>query len=127
MYLKVTLPHGEALTAELTDKNIFTRCAECGRELPVSLGALSRAGIKDPLNADVLCDDCFEGDDHGTLDITMDALLLLARTLMRSGYQDALLTLYEKYSVSALQELDPDDYQAFADDLEALFRKGEDV
>ena len=36
-YLKTQMPNGGVAKTEITDENVYTRCPDCGRELPVDL------------------------------------------------------------------------------------------
>lgn len=51
-YTKSKLPGGRTVKIELTDKNVFINCSECGCELPLAL--------TDEFMTDILCSRCEE-------------------------------------------------------------------
>ena len=39
-YIKTKQHSGKMVSTEITDENVFTRCPECGREMPVDLAEI---------------------------------------------------------------------------------------
>lgn len=55
-YTKATIG-GTTITTEITDENVFTRCAECGDEIPVDIEEVIIGG-GDLCGTNVYCDAC---------------------------------------------------------------------
>ncbi len=57
-YVKTQLNEETALTTEITDENVFTRCPRCGSEIAVDLADILSDGEGDLYGTAVLCDAC---------------------------------------------------------------------
>lgn len=58
-YVKTKLSDECEINTEITDENVFTRCAECGAEIHIDLGELAgNCGELDLFGTAVFCDKC---------------------------------------------------------------------
>ncbi len=57
-YAKASIGEGVALEVDITDDNVFCRCAACGREIPVDLVDLLSSGDADLCSFEVYCKKC---------------------------------------------------------------------
>lgn len=53
-----TLKDGRVVRSAVTKKNTYTRCANCGREIPVSLRDPALKAVEDPFTSEMFCPDC---------------------------------------------------------------------
>jgi hypothetical protein len=90
-YLKTQMPNGGVAKTEITDENVYTRCPDCGRELPVDLVEVFSDGKGALYSTSIICSACTKqrGAKRTHLEgikITVDGLALLSDTLCRAGY-----------------------------------------
>jgi len=123
-YIKRRQPCGKTIPIEITDENVFTRCPECGRELPVDLAELFADGEGDLCAASVLCSRCTakRAEAAGRGPRTYEGIERLTRLLLRAGYVTRLLGLYERFNIEDLAELSPMEYAEFGAELAKLVR-----
>ena len=57
-YLKTQMPNGGVAKTEITDENVYTRCPDCGRELPVDLVEVFSDGKGDLYSTSIICSAC---------------------------------------------------------------------
>ncbi|GHU53456.1 hypothetical protein FACS1894132_05660 [Clostridia bacterium] len=57
-YTKTKLPTGRTVKTEITDENVFTKCPECGCELPVDLAEILSDGESDLFSTSIICSRC---------------------------------------------------------------------
>lgn len=57
-YTKTKINEGTYITAEITDKNTFTRCVDCGCEIQVDLDEAIVDGHLDLFGLGMRCEDC---------------------------------------------------------------------
>lgn len=57
-YIKTKLPSGKTVKTEITDENVYTRCPECGREIPVDLAKVFSDGEGDLFSTSIICSAC---------------------------------------------------------------------
>lgn len=57
-YVKEKLSDAVAVSIEITDENVFTRCPGCGDEVSVDLAELFSDGESDLYGTAVYCDEC---------------------------------------------------------------------
>ena len=87
-YLKTQMPNGGVVKTEITDENVYTRCPDCGRELPVDLVEVFSDGKGDLYSTSIICSACTKqrGAKRTHLDgikITVDGLALLPRRILQ--------------------------------------------
>ena len=111
IYTKSRLPGGRTVKIELTDKNVFTNCSECGCEMPLILS--------DEFMTDVLCSRCEEKKMMPSP--TYDGIAWLASILARSGFARDVLDLFSQFEIDDLADLEPFEYAEFGDALERIF------
>lgn len=121
-YIKTKLPSGKVIKTEITDENVYTHCPGCGREFPVDLLEVF-SGEGDLFSTRIVCPECtkkhFEKQKP-----TMEDIVLLATALCRLGYSKQVLRLYDDFGISAIQELESQDYSAYADALLSAVAEG---
>ncbi len=57
-YVKTKIGEGTCITTEITDDNVFTTCASCGRELQVDLDEAIIDGHLDLFGLSIRCEKC---------------------------------------------------------------------
>ena len=132
-YAKAKSPvPGETAIAEIRDDNVFTRCYECGAEVFVDLAELIVAKDFDLYGTGVLCDDCANMKrKNRKLTVTLDGVTLLNNVLNKAGYGERLAKVYDEFNIYALDDLEPNQYESFAEALTRMaagdydFKKGE--
>lgn len=128
-YLKTKLANGKVIKTDITDENVFTRCPDCGRELPIDLVEVFSDGEGDLFSTSIICSTCTrirtEKRSHSVgIKITIDGIALLLDTLCQAGYGKQLNALFDEYEIEAIQELVPEHYESFANALKALAMEG---
>ena len=128
-YLKTKMPNGEVVKTEITDENVYTRCPDCGRELPVDLVEIFSDGEGDLYSTNIICSACTK--KHGAkrthldgIKITADGLALLSDTLCRAGYGEEVRDVFDKFDINAVSDLAPGQYESFAEALTNLAAEG---
>jgi hypothetical protein len=111
IYTKSMLPGGRTVKIELTEKNVFTNCSECGCEMPLVLS--------DEFMTDVLCSRCEEKKMMPRP--TYDGIAWLASILARSGFAVEVIGLYDQFDIDDLTDLAPWEYAEFGDALARIF------
>ena len=121
-YIKTKLPSGKVIKTEITDESVYTHCPGCGREFPVGLLEVF-SGEGDLFSTRIVCSECtkkhFEKQKPA-----MEDIVLLATALCRLGYSKQVLRLYDDFGISAIQELESQDYSAYADALLSAVAEG---
>ena len=128
-YLKTKMPNGEVVKTEITDENVYTRCPDCGRELPVDLVEIFSDGKGDLYSTNIICSACTKKRaekcrHNDRIKITVDGIALLSDMLCQAGYSAQVQDLFDEYEIEAVQELAPEQYDPFADALKALVTEG---
>ena len=128
-YLKTKLANGKVIKTNITDENVFTRCPDCGRELPVDLVEVVADGEGDLFSTSIICSACTKKRaekcrHNGRIKITVDGIALLSDMLCQAGYSAQVQDLFDEYEIEAVQELVPEQYESFADALKALLAEG---
>ena len=128
-YLKTKLANGKVVKTDITDENVFTRCADCGRELPVDLVEVFADGEGDLFSTSIICSACTKKRaekcrHNDRIKITVDGIALLSDMLCQAGYSAQVQDLFDEYEIEAVQELAPEQYEPFADALKALPAEG---
>jgi hypothetical protein len=117
-YLKTKQANGKVVNTEITDENVFTRCPECGRELPIDLVELFSDGEGDLYSLSVICSACTKkrkiSDD---VKITADGLALLIDVFCKAGYGEHTRDLFYRFNIDEICELAPTRYQEFVEAL----------
>jgi hypothetical protein len=124
-YLKTKLANGKVVKTDITDENLFTRCPDCGRELPVDLVEVFSDGEGDLFSTSIICSTCTKKRAeklrlNDSIKITVDGIALLSDMLCQAGYSEQMYGLFDEYEIEAVQELAPEQYKPFADALKAL-------
>lgn len=57
-YVKEKISNAVELSTELTEKNVYSRCPKCGKEVQVNLEDVFSEGDVDLSRTSVLCEDC---------------------------------------------------------------------
>ena len=109
-YLKTQMPNGKVVKTEITDENVYTRCPDCGRELPVDLVEIFSDGKGDLYSTNIICSACTKqrGAKRTHLDgikITVDGIALLSDMLCQAGYSAQVQDLFDEYEIETVQEL----------------------
>ena len=128
-YLKTKLANGKVVKIDITDENVFTRCTDCGRELPVDLVEVFSDGEGDLFSTSIICSACTKKRAekcryNDRIKITVDGIALLSDMLCQAGYSAQVQDLFDEYEIEAVQELAPEQFEPFADALKALPAEG---
>ena len=128
-YLKTKLANGKVIKTDITDENVFTRCPDCGRELPIDLVEVFSDGEGDLFSTSIICSTCTKIRTEKrsytvSVKITIDGIALLSDTLCQAGYGEQVYDLFDEYKIEAIQELVPEQYEPFANALKALATEG---
>ena len=128
-YLKTKLANGKVIKTDITDENVFTRCPDCGRELPIDLVEVFSDGEGDLFSTNIVCSTCtrkrIEQSGHTDgIKITIDGIALLSDTLCQAGYGEQVYDLFDEYEIEAIGELVPEQYVSFANSLKELAMEG---
>ena len=128
-YLKTKLANGKVVKTDITDENVFTRCADCGRELPVDIVEVFSDGEGDLFSTSIICSACTKKRaekcrHNDRIKITVDGIALLSDMLCQAGYSAQVQDLFDEYEIEAVQELAPEQFEPFADALKALPAEG---
>jgi hypothetical protein len=119
-YIKSKQQSGKTVKTEITDENVFTRCPECGRELPVDLAEVFADGEGDLFSTSIVCSACVKKRKKTLstdMDVTLDGLILLVSVMNKAGYGEQICNLYTLFEVDDPTELTPSQYKPFADAL----------
>ena len=124
-YVKASQPSGKMVKTDISDENVFTRCPECGKELPVDLAELFSDGEGDMQSTSVLCSACVSKRTvkrslTDGMQITTDGLALLSNTLCKVGYGEQVYDLFDQFGIDEVQKLKPGQYRPFAEALSGL-------
>lgn len=121
-HIKTKLPSGKVVKTEITDENVYTYCPDCGREFPVDLLEVF-SGEGDIFSTRIVCAECTK--KHFTQQKpAMEDIVLLTTALCRLGYSKQIIRLYDEFGISAIQELETQDYGAYAEALLSAVSKG---
>ena len=128
-YLKTKLANGKVVKTDITDENVFTRCTDCGRELPVDLVEVFSDGEGDLFSTSIICSACTKKRaekcrHNDRIKITVDGIALLSDMLCQVGYSAQVQDLFDEYEIETVQELAPEQFEPFADALKALPAEG---
>lgn len=128
-YLKTKLANSKVVKTDITDENVFTRCPDCGRELPVDLAEVFSNGEGNLFSTSIICSACTKKSaekcsHNDRIKITVDGIALLSAMLCQAGYSAQVQDLFGEYKIAAVQELVPKQYESFADALKALAAEG---
>ena len=90
-YIKTKQYCGKTINIEITDENVFTRCPECRREMPVDLAEIFADGEGDLISTQVLCAACAKRSVMSRLSsedskLATDGITVLANVLRKAGY-----------------------------------------
>lgn len=116
LYTKVKLKDGSVVRAGIQANNTYAVCGECGKEIPIHLNEVFSVDNADPLDADIVCPECTR-KHFAKQKPSMEDIVLLATAICRLGYSKQILRLYDKFGISAIQELRTQDYGAYAEAL----------
>ena len=128
-YIKTELANGKDVKIDITDENVFTRCPDCNRELPVDLVEILSDGEGDLFSTSIICSACTkkraEKRRHNDrIKITADGIALLLDVVYQAGYSAQVQDLFAEYEIEAVQELVPEQYESFVDALKAIATEG---
>ena len=124
-YTKSKLPGGGRVKTEITDRNVYTKCPICGRELPVDLAEIFLDGEGDLFSTNVLCSRCAQKSTEAQTGapeakiawLTHEGLAWLVNTLARFGYADEIQDLCDLYMVDRPEALNDIDCSGFGSAL----------
>jgi hypothetical protein len=124
-YTKSKLPGGRTVRTEITDENVFTRCAECGCELPIDIVEILSDGESDLFSTSIVCSRCTVKKQRPCaidprdvkVPITYDGIVWLAYILSRSGYCEKIRSLFRQFQIDCLEDLSPEEYTDFGNAL----------
>lgn len=124
-YIKTKQLSGKAVTTEITDENVFTRCPECGREIPIDLAEIFSDGEGDLFSTQVFCAACAKESTERRLSAddsknATDGITILANVLRKAGYWRELSALFEQFEIEDMRELEPKQLRPFSDALTSL-------
>ena len=124
-YIKTKQYCGKTTTTEITDENVFTRCPECGREMPVDLAEIFADGEGDLFSTQVVCAACTKKSTVSRLTlkgskIATDGITVLANVLRKAGYWKELSALFDQFEIEDMRDLEPDQMRVFSDALTSL-------
>ena len=124
-YIKTKQYCGKTITTEITDENVFTRCPECGREMPIDLAEIFADGEGDLFSTHVFCAACSKASTERRLSsadskIAADGITVLANVLRKAGYWRELSALFDLFEIEDMRDLEPDQLRPFSDALTSL-------
>ena len=124
-YIKTKQHSGKMVSTEITDENVFTRCPECGREMPVDLAEIFADGEGDLFSTQVLCAACAKRSAENRRSskdpkLATDGITVLANVLRKAGYWKELSALFDQFEIEDMRDLEPDQMRAFSDALTSL-------
>ena len=124
-YIKTKQHSGKMVSTEITDENVFTRCPECGREMPVDLAEIFADGEGDLFSTQVVCAACAKRSVMSRLSseaskIATDGITVLANVLRKAGYWRELSALFDQFEIEDMCELEPNQMRPFSDALTSL-------
>ena len=124
-YIKTKQHSGKMVSTEITDENVFTRCPECGREMPVDLAEIFADGEGDLFSTQVLCAACTKASTESRRSpeetkIMTDGSTVLANVLRKAGYWRELSALFDQFEIEDMCELEPNQMRPFSDALTSL-------
>lgn len=116
IYTKTKQKDGKIACSAVTEKNTFTRCVICGKEIQMGLQQLILAGVQDPYDTEVHCSECSAKMMHRG-DINIDTAIRLIEVLNDMGYGMEVYGLCEDFDVQDVRTLAPEEYEQFVDEL----------
>ncbi|MGE4354163.1 MAG: hypothetical protein AB7D36_08780 [Oscillospiraceae bacterium] len=116
IYTKTKLKNGKIARNNVTERNTFTRCTKCEKEIQVSLKDPVLTQIDNPFNPEMLCAECTIKMMHKRI-VDMDAIIRLSEALQRIGYRMEFHGVCEDFEIEDVRELAPEEYEIFADAL----------
>ena len=124
-YIKTKQYCGKTINIEITDENVFTRCPECGREMPVDLAEIFADGEGDLFSTQVVCAACAKRSVMSRLSsedskLATDGITVLANVLRKAGYWRELSALFDLFEIEGMCELEPNQMRPFSDALTSL-------
>ena len=124
-YIKTKQHSGKMVSTEITDENVFTRCPECGREMPVDLAEIFADGEGDLFSTQVLCAACAKRSAENRRSskdpkLATDGITVLANVLRKAGYWKELSALFDQFEIEDMCELAPNQMRPFSDALTSL-------
>ena len=124
-YIKTKQYSGKTITTEITDENVFTRCPECGREMPIDLAEIFADGEGDLFSTQIFCAACTTGITESRLSsedskISTDGITVLAKVLRKAGYWRELSALFDLFEIEDMRDLEPNQMRPFSDALTSL-------
>ena len=124
-YIKTKQHSGKMVSTEITDENVFTRCPECGREMPVDLAEIFADGEGDLFSTQVLCAACTKRSAENRRSskdpkLATDGITVLANVLRKAGYWKELSALFDQFEIEDMRDLEPDQMRPFSDALTSL-------
>ena len=120
LYIKTKLKDGRIVKSGIQEDNTYAFCSECGKEIPVHLDEVFSV---DSFDANIVCPECTR-KHFAKQKPTMEDIVLLATVLCRLGYSKQVLSLYDDFGITAIQELKPQDYGAYAGELLSSVAEG---
>ena len=124
-YIKTKQYSGKTITTEITDENVFTRCPECGREMPIDLAEIFADGEGDLFSTQIFCAACTTGITESRLSsedskLATDGITVLANVLRKAGYWRELSALFDLFEIEDMRDLEPSQMRPFSDALTSL-------
>ena len=124
-YIKTKQHSGKMVSTEITDENVFTRCPECGREMPVDLAEIFADGEGDLFSTKIFCAACTKASAEDRLSpedskLATDGITVLANVLRKAGYWRELSALFDQFEIEDMCELEPNQMRPFSDALTSL-------
>ena len=124
-YIKTKQYCGKTINIEISDENVFTRCPECGREMPVDLAEIFADGEGDLFSTQVLCAACAKRSAENRRSskdpkLATDGITVLANVLRKAGYWRELSALFDQFEIEDMCELEPNQMRPFSDALTSL-------
>ena len=124
-YIKTKRHCGKTITTEITDENVYTRCPECGREMPIDLAEIFSDGEGDLFSTQVFCAACAKTNierrfSPADAKIATDGITVLANVLSKAGYWRELSALFDQFEIEDMRDLEPKQLRPFSDALASL-------
>jgi len=116
IYTRNKLKDGTVVCSPVTAGNTYTRCAECGKEIPIDLRELIFARAENPYGTDINCAECTDKMMRMS-DISFDAVARLVDALDDLGYSLVIGELFGDFDIEDVRELIPEECELFVDDL----------
>jgi hypothetical protein len=107
---------------EITEKNVYTYCDDCGREMNVDLADAMRDNGSNLESTVLICPDCNKRRRKRRVTATFDGINLATDVLCRAGFAEMVYYVLVQHGVEDLKDLPPEQYEQYVEDLCDILR-----